>query len=156
MTVYTKDLTLSLFLCMALTGLRVGELLGLRWRDIDFQNRRLTVMRTLWRKKLLTPKTEASKRTLHLPVALVEILKIQRHQSTWTAPDDFVFAKEDGAPLNADALRVNVLFPALEKAKIVRQKSTHGFHLFRHSAASIVHAETRDLSLAQELLGHSR
>lgn len=46
--------------------------------------------------------------------------------------------------------------PALERAGIERGKSTHGFHLFRHSAASIVHAETRDLTLAQELLGHTR
>src|SRR5262249_49698024 len=45
---------------------------------------------------------------------------------------------------------------ALERTGITRGKSTHGFHLFSHSAASIVHVETRDLTLAQELLEHTR
>jgi site-specific recombinase XerD len=53
-------------------------------------------------------------------------------------------------------MRVMVLYPALERAGIARGKSMHGFHLFRHPAASIAHAETRDLTLAQELLGHTR
>lgn len=146
----------TLFFCMALTGLRIGELLGLQWRDVDFNNRQLSVARTLWRNQLLAPKTMGSKRTLHLPDVLVETLKAHQTLAQWVGPDDFVFVRGDGTPLNADKLRTKVLYPALEKAGIKRGKSTHGFHLFRHSAASIVHAQTRDLSLAQELLGHSR
>ena len=41
-------------------------------------------------------------------------------------------------------------------AGIVPQARTHGFHMFRHSAGSIVHAKTGDLKLAQVLLGHAR
>ncbi|HVF88614.1 MAG TPA: tyrosine-type recombinase/integrase, partial [Blastocatellia bacterium] len=44
----------------------------------------------------------------------------------------------------------------LERSGLSAARVTHGFHLLRHSAASIVHAQTRDLALAQELLGHSR
>jgi integrase len=146
----------ALFLCVALTGLRVGELLGLWWKDIDFPNRSLKVNRSLWRKQLTTPKTKRSNRTLHMPAALSEVLQMHRQVSRWTGGDDFVFSKPDGAPLSADALRNKVLYPALETIGIARERNRHGFHLFRHSAASIVHAQTRDVSLAQELLGHSR
>jgi integrase len=145
-----------LLFCIALTGLRIGELLGLQWQDIDFTSRRLSVSRTLWRNLLLTPKTKGSRRTLHLPNALVEVLTMHQANARWRGPDDFVFARADGSPLNGDQVRIKILYPALERAGITRGKSTHGFHLFRHSAASIVHAETRDLTLAQELLGHTR
>ncbi|HTF38939.1 MAG TPA: tyrosine-type recombinase/integrase, partial [Blastocatellia bacterium] len=46
--------------------------------------------------------------------------------------------------------------PTLKAMGIVPGANSHGFHLFRHSAASIVHEQTRDMSLAQRLLGHSR
>jgi hypothetical protein len=49
-----------------------------------------------------------------------------------------------------DYLRKEVLYPALKKAGIERVDRTHGFHLFRHSAGSIIHAQTGDLKLAQE------
>jgi site-specific recombinase XerD len=87
---------------------------------------------------------------------LCEVLQTHCESSKWSAPDDFVFARADGAPYDGNWLRIRVLFPALESVGIQRQKSAHGFHLFRHSAASIAPAETRDLSLAQKLLGHSR
>jgi integrase len=44
----------------------------------------------------------------------------------------------------------------MEKAGIARGKGTHGFHLLRHTAGSLVHRRTGDLKLVQELLGHSR
>ena len=145
-----------LFLCLALTGLRIGELLALRWQSIDFENNRLTVTHTLWRRQLLSPKTAASKRILHMPASLASVLRTQMRRSEFNEPGDFVFASLDGSPFSADNLRLCILYPALEVAGVVRSRSTHGFHLFRHSAASIVHACTRDIALAQELLGHTR
>jgi integrase len=91
-----------------------------------------------------------------MPIVLSEILRMRYQSSRWTGVDDFVFGKADGAPLNADGLRLKVLYPALKKVGIERGQNSHGFHLFRHSAASIVHEQTRDMSLAQRLLGHSR
>lgn len=146
----------ALFLCVALTGLRVGELLALCWKDLDFQNHTLQVNRSLWRRQLMTPKTKRSRRMLHMPAGLSDILQMHQETSRWTDADDFVFVKPDGSPLNADMLRLSVLYPALKKIGIARESNRHGFHLFRHSAASIVHAQTRDVSLAQKLLGHSR
>jgi site-specific recombinase XerD len=67
-----------------------------------------------------------------------------------------VFCKLDGSPLDPNYLRKKVLYPAMKEAGIVPQARAHGFHVFRHSAGSIVHAKTGDLKLAQELLGHAQ
>ena len=67
-----------------------------------------------------------------------------------------MFCKRDGAPLDPNYLRKKVLYPAMDLAGIERRARSHGFHMFRHSAGSIVHAKTGDIRLAQELLGHAR
>jgi integrase len=53
-------------------------------------------------------------------------------------------------------MRKHVLYPATDDAGIERVSRAYGFHVFRHSAGSIVHAITRDLKMAQSLLRHSR
>lgn len=146
----------SLLLCVAMTGLRLGELLALRWMNVDFSSSRLTVTHNLWRGKLVSPKTEGSKRALHLTQTLSEILRAHQHGSLWDKSLDYVFCNEEGKPLDPDYLRNQVLYPALEAAGIPRGDRTHGFHLFRHSAATILDEQTRSLRAAQELLGHSR
>jgi integrase len=82
-------------------------------------------------------------------------LKVQLQNTIHTAPDDFVFCKQDGGPLNPDVLRRDVLYPMLDRLGISRTSRSSGFHTFRHSAASIVNQETGNLKLAQKFLGHS-
>jgi integrase len=146
----------ALFLTAAITGLRLGEVLGLRWANVDLLDRKLLITHSLWRDELMKPKTDASVRTIHLPVFLVDVLLPQRERSEFTNSSDFVFCKRDGSVLDPNYLRKKVLYPAMKHAGIVPQARTHGFHMFRHSAGSIVHAKTGDLKLAQELLGHAR
>lgn len=146
----------TLFVCVALTGMRLGELLALRWMNVDFTSHRLAITHSLWRGQLVSPKTKASERTIHLVEVLADLLLDHRQKSAWCGESDYVFCGESGAPLDPDNLRHRVLYPALEAVGIKRQDRMHGFHLFRHSAGSIVHALTRDLKAAQELLGHSR
>ena len=145
----------ALFKTIALTGQRIGELLALRWRDIDFTSRRMKIEHNLWRGELGPPKTEASERHIHLPTVLSDILWDHKEKSRFVEDDDFVFCKADGSPCDPGYLRTKVLYPALDEAGIKRGPRTHGFHLFRHSAGSIIHAITRDLKQAQELLGHA-
>jgi len=151
----TSDEHRPALLMVALTGLRIGELLALRWKNIDFSSTRLTVTHTLWEGQLLEPKTRRSRRSIHLPAALVNALQLHFHRSRFTKQDDFVFAREDGTPYSSQHLRDYILYPALERAGIQRVKGQHGFHLFRHSAASIVYEATKDLKLGQELLGQN-
>lgn len=145
-----------LFLTAMITGARLGEVRGLRWQDLDAGEGKLRIERAVWRQLLQTPKTEATIRTLHIPRELIEVLRTHREESKWAAEDDFMFARTDGTPYDADHLRRVVLYPAMDRCGISREKWSHGFHVFRHTAGSIVHAQTGDLKLAQELLGHSR
>ena len=64
--------------------------------------------------------------------------------------------REDGSPCDPDYLRKWVLYPAMDRAGIKRGSRTHGFHLFRHTAGSIVHEKTGSVKLAQKHLGHAR
>lgn len=145
-----------LFLLDMVTGLRAGELLGLQWKNIDWMGQKLHVTHALWRGKLYGPKTEASRRVIHLPEVILETLRLHRQRSRFTDPDDFVFCKAEGSACDPNDLRDKVLYPAMDRANIKRLPRSHGFHLFRHTAGSLVHAETQDLKLAQEMLGHAR
>ena len=145
-----------LFLTGMITGARLGEVRGLRWQDLDAGEGKLSIQHAVWRQLLQRPKTEASVRTLHVPRELIDVLLAHREQSKWAGEDDFMFARADGTPYDADHLRRVVLYPVMDRCGIAREKWSHGFHVFRHTAGSIVHAQTGDLKLAQELLGHSR
>lgn len=146
----------TLFYCLATTGLRIGELLALRWQDIDFDESKLVITHNLWRGQLVTPKTEAGKRSLFLPDPLVEALRWHKEASEFGEGSDHVFCRPDGKPLDPDELRENVLCPAMDRAGINRGDRTHGFHIFRHTAATIIADRTGKMKLAQEQLGHAQ
>lgn len=145
----------ALFACAALTGVRLGELLGLQWKHIDFSSAKLRIEQSLWNGQLVSPKTKGSVRTLPFGAVLGQTLALHRRNSVHKRPDDFVFSKSDGSPLQPDLLRRDVLYPALDRLQIPRAARAAGFHTFRHSAGSFINAETGNLKLAQKLLGHS-
>ncbi len=140
---------------LALTGLRSGELLGLRWRSIDFLRKRISVTHSLWRGQLVRPKTKASQAALAMSDLLVQILVKHRQESDFTEPEDFVFCQADGKPLDPDSLRRSGIYPALRKAGIPFAKHASGCHAFRHLAGSIIHSQTGSLKLAQKQLRHA-
>lgn len=145
------------------TGLRQGELLGLRWQDVDLDGRTLTVRYQLQRiagtLTLVEPKSKRSRRTLALPTGAVEILRAHRIQqvearllagSEWR-DTGHVFATTVGTPL--DNSNVGHRFVAqLAKAGLPRMR----FHDLRHGAASLLIAEGADLRRVMEQLGHSQ
>jgi integrase len=93
---------------------------------------------------------------MHLPDALADALLEHLSNAAWTKPGDFVFRRSDGGPLDPNYLRKKVLYPALRAAQIEPGARSHGFHLFRHSAGSIIHSMTGDIKLAQEQLRHTQ
>jgi integrase len=145
----------GLFQCAMLTGARLGELLGLQWKHVDFNDQKLEIRQALWEGRLLPPKTAGSVRTIYFGHGLSMALIVQKQNSMHTAPEHFVFCKPDGSPLNPDVLRRDVLYPTLDRLGFPRTSRNAGFHTFRHSAASIVNQETGNLKLAQRFLGHS-
>lgn len=145
----------ALFTTAALTGGRLGELLALQWKHINLRESTLRIEQSLWHGKLVPPKTANSVRTIRFGNALGSTLSDHFNQAAYRTTDSFVFCKPDGSPLHPDVLRKDVLYPVLDRLGIERIKAGSGFHCFRHSAGSFVNAQTGNLKLAQELLGHS-
>jgi integrase len=74
-------------------------------------------------------------------------------ETRFPAPEDFVFCDKDGNPLSPDHLRRQVLYPALEAAGVTIGNRTHGLHMFRHTAITVV-AQRAGLLAAKEQAGH--
>jgi len=145
----------ALFACAALTGARLGELLALKWKHIDFDGKKLRIAQSLWHGRLVTPKTEGSFRTVLFGEALAEALTNHMQNSQHIGPEDFVFSKPDGSTLDPDVLRRDALYPVLDRLGIARSSRSAGFHRFRHSVGAFINSQTGNLKLAQKLLGHS-
>lgn len=141
-------------LLLAVTGLRIGEALALRWTDLSVERCELSIRHTLYRFKLKKPKTKASFGTIRLDPRVAALLVSHRERSEFSAEKDFVFCRPDGRPLNQSALR-NHLYAVLDALEIPRVKGKHGYHIFRHSAGTILHKRSRDLKVVQSLLRHS-
>ena len=144
-----------LLLMLALTGKRIGEILALRWMDFDPEKSELSINHTLYKGKLKQPKTKSSIGMVYLDPQIAALLVEHRCQSKFQSPTDFIFCRPDGRPCNDGQIRHH-LHIAMERAGIEQKKSEHGFHIFRHSAGSLLYAKTNDLKLVQNALGHTR
>jgi integrase len=141
-------------------GMREGELLALRWQDVDLRAGTLTVMHTLTRltHELAEPKTERARRTLTLPRSVVAVLQSHRVRqaeerlaagSQWQ-DRDLVFATSEGRALDArNVLRAYQL--RLERAGLPHQR----FHDLRHACATLLLEQGEELAVVSKILGHS-
>lgn len=154
------------------TGLRKGEVMALKWENIDFIEKELTVEGSLCRVvkeidnnghvcheyKILEPKTEKSKRTIPLLDTAIEVLVIQKKRqeelrkkfSAIYQDEGLVFTKYDGGPLNQRGF-MNDYHRFLQKYGV----SDVRFHDLRHTFASLLLEAGESPKVMQELLGHS-
>ncbi len=138
----------TIFLTAAFTGLRRGELLGLRWRDIDFDASTIRVRASYAAGKLTTPKSgkvRAVPMAPHVATALARLGERQR----FIGDDDFVFAGEAGLPLDGDALSSRYR-DALARAGLRPLR----FHDLRHTFGTRMIAKA-DIRRVQEWMGHA-
>jgi integrase len=146
----------ALIVLLYLTGLRIGEALALKWSDVDFDQSKLYVRRSVWRGKEQTPKSRKSIRAKHLLGGLKRVLQSHRELCISGQPEDYLFVNGAGRSYDPDDLRKRVLYPAMDKAGIERKVArSYGFHLFRHSAGSQMQEVTGDLKQTQSFLGHA-
>lgn len=145
----------------AMTGMRRGEVLGLRWADVDLHAGRLAVRHTLvsvaYRLKDSTPKTHQA-RVIDLDPGTVEQLRAHRAQQhadqvAWGPGyqdgNDLVFRREDGSPVHPDSF--SQAFEALVRSSGLPRIRLHDL---RHSHASIALRAGVPVKVVSERLGH--
>ncbi len=143
---------LLVYLALA-TGMRQGELLGLRWDTVDLDNRFLSVCATLaWDaqgKPILRQPKGKRHRRIDLTQYAVDLLEEQRNSRSPISP--WVFSDANGNPMRKDNLIFRVFKPMLKKAQIGRLR----FHDLRHSSATLSLAAGENIKVVQERLGHA-
>ena len=139
----------SLAALLVFTGLRIGELLALRWRDLDLKNGLLRVEQTVYEGHFDDPKTRSSRRTIPLGPDAVAIFERRRPEKV--APDALVFSTRRGTPLSRRNLLRRQLAPTAERLGIPGVN----WHWLRHANATLHDSSGTPLGTLQVLLGHS-
>lgn len=162
MSAAQKSYLYNFFAVMLRTGLRNGELRGIKYSDIDFDRRVLRVQRTL---KYIdgqgyfedTPKTISSVRDIPLTEDLIELLRAQKNYWGFSAehPDRYLFCNKKGLPLSRDKVQK-------ELDHIINTINKNGFafdritpHVFRHTFATRAIEAGMSPQVLKTILGHS-
>lgn len=153
----------ALYALALASGAREGELLALRWSDVDWGRSSVRISRTLLRVTgallFAEPKTASSRRTVPVGASTIEALR--RHRITQTQERlragtawedlDLVFATELGTPIDAGNLLRRTHYPLLERAGLPRLR----FHDLRHTAATLLLEAGAHPRVVAERLGHA-
>ena len=143
-------------------GLRRGETIGLRWQDVDFKRKTISINQSITRAKnetvITTPKTESSKRVLKASDNILKIFKQEKEKQKKFRDfmedayqdNDLIFCYEDGSIFSINA--VNHLFTKL----LITAGLPHiRFHDLRHTYATLLLNRGIHMKVAQSILGHS-
>lgn len=141
------------------SGCRHGEILGLRWADVDFDAGTVRIAGQLSRRRELAEvKTERGRRTFGLPELALYALRAQRVQQVrdrlaagaqWS-DRGFVFAMKDGRPVGWRSLDA-AFVRAQARAGVRRQR----FHDMRHSFATLLLDAGEEIAVISKMLGHA-
>lgn len=137
------------------TGLRVSELLGLRWQDCDFASGEICLSRGIVRQRETLMKTEASRKPVPLGAGLADVLMQWRAQCAYNQPSDYLFAspeKDGKQPMWPNSAMEKHIRPAAIRAGIGKRI---GWHMFRHSFGTLVKGQGADVATTQALMRHA-
>ena len=153
----------ALYILAVTTGLRQGELLGLKWDDIDLEVGTLQVRRTLTTAKggpvLSASKTKGSRRTVRLSQTALEALRshlerqleeIDQAGGLWSE-NGLIFASEAGEPLDRRYITTHRFKPLLKRTGLPQIR----FHDLRHTCATLLLAQNVNPKVVSEMLGHA-
>jgi integrase len=145
----------TLILLAAVTGLRRGELFGLKWQDVDFEHSEIRIERSVVDQVEGPPKTLASRRPIPMCAELASSLANWRMQTSYSGPADWVFASPHALgrkPYWPDAVLKRHILPAAVRAGITKRI---GWHSFRRTLATLLHSSGASVKTTQELLRHA-
>jgi integrase len=150
----------AMYVLAITAGLRQGELLGLKWEDMDLEAGKLQVRRTLYKGNFTAPKTAKSRRTIKLTTRAVEALN--RHREAQLEESEqlaglwqdqgLIFTTQVGTPVNRHNLYSRNFKPLLEKAGLPH---TVRFHDLRHTCATLLLSKNVNPKVVSEMLGHA-
>jgi integrase len=158
-----EDRLEALYVLAVHTGMRQGEMLALRWQDVDIENAVLSVRRTLTRRggkvAFGEPKTKKSRRSIRLTLQAVDALRahLERQLRDMEILGDhyqdqgLIFTTDTGAPINPSNLRQRSFTPLLKRAGLPHIR----FHDLRHTCATLLLSRGVHPKFVQELLGHA-
>lgn len=139
----------TLYMAAVTTGLRQGELLGLKWSDIDLFNNQIHVKRTYNHFRFYEPKTKRSRRKVDVPPQMMKQFKTWR--LACPANDlDLVFPNETGGPMSSLNMYNRKFLPAIKKAKLQIR-----FHDLRHTWISLLIDQGENIKYIQNQAGHA-
>jgi integrase len=144
----STELDGAMFLTAAFTGLRMGELLALRWRDVDFAGATIRVRSNFAGGQLTTPKS-GKVRSVPMAPDVASALTRLADRGDWTGDDDLVFASPVGSYMSDAALRTRYK-SALRRVGLRQLR----FHDLRHTFGTRMIAKA-DIRRVQEWMGHA-
>lgn len=146
-----QEVDRALYITAAMTGLRQGELIALRWRDVDWSAGRVRVRQNYVLGEFGTPKSRRSTRSVPMADAVAGELDRLHQASSRRADDDLVFAD----PVTAGPLAKPAILRRYRKAlKAARLDETHRFHDLRHTFGTRMAAAGVAMRTLQEWMGH--
>ena len=138
------------------TGMRISEISGLEWADIDFKNKKLTVNKQIYRGVRQATKTN-KERVIDIPDSLLEIL--QEHKLNNTYLTKLVFHNGKGEPIHLASMKEHYFHPVIKKCNELldaeNQIENFRFHDLRHTYATFLLSKGVPVKYVQEQLGHS-
>ena len=142
----------TMVLLGVLTGLRIGEILGLQWRNVSLASGEIRVEQACYRGLIGSPKTKSSRRTLPVPELLLMALRRLHGQSAMRPEDALVFHTRNGTPLSDTNLLHKYLKPAGRKLGM----PWLSWHTLRRTHATLLQHAGGSLRDAQAQLGHTK
>jgi integrase len=134
------------FKLLYMTGIRIGEAVELRWKDVDLGQKKLLIRRRIYQGKVASPKSKSGTRDIPISTGLArELWGLQG------GPEELLFASVRGHQLDRDWLWKNVLKPTAKQAGV----PWVGFHTFRHTCASMLFKQGKNAKEVSVWLGHS-
>ena len=137
------------------TGLRQSELFALKWKDVDFKNKQLWVIRSIVQQVVGKCKTEASQKPVPLHDHLIRDLRNWRRRTPYRAPESWVFASPQNRGKNpywGQQLLRHHIRPVAQGLGITKRIA---WHTFRRTSSTLLRATGAEFKVMQELMRHS-